>query len=172
MKLDKLWRRSSTKPSEARPQIAQHLQVRLESPEAVVAREKQERKARRSGRLLLLLSVVVASLLTHYLLPRRVERLNPAEAARILQMQKGFAGYSLIKDGPDAEGSAIGHALFCPSCGGEVATVYVNFLPPAPPQLGSRLAILADLARPAMVLASTPKKVRLGAKSAPVVAAR
>lgn len=84
-------------------------------------------------------------------------------------MQKGYAGYSLIKD-DHIEGSSLGHALFCPSCGNEIATVYVNFLPPAPPRPGSRLAILTSLAADAQ--AAAPKKRRGPETPTPVVAVR
>lgn len=86
------------------------------------------------------------------------EKLSPSEAARILQMQKGYAGYTLIKE--DGGNGQVGHAIFCPNCATEIAMVNVSFLAPAPPEPGSRMAILLDLARTATATAktTTPKR--------------
>lgn len=61
-------------------------------------------------------------------------------------MQKGYAGYALIKEDM-GDGGTIGHAIFCQNCGNEIATMYMNFLPPQAPQVGTRTDILTRLAK-------------------------
>lgn len=63
-------------------------------------------------------------------------------------MQQGFAGYSLIRT--EGDQTTLGHDVYCPSCGNPIAEVRVSFLGARDPQPGSKLAILSDLARPAM----------------------
>ena len=86
--------------------------------------------------------------------PRLPDSLTPIEAARILKGQQGFAGYSLIKtEGGDG---GLGHDIYCPYCGNPIAEVRVSFLSEREPKPGSRMAILTDLARPA--IAATAKR--------------
>ena len=101
--------------------------------------------------------------------PRPVEKLSIADAARLLQMQKGYACYSLIKNDA-AEGGTIGHAIFCPNCGNEIANMYVNFLPPREPDPGSRLAIMTSIARSAIDAKAAVAKKREPRPPQPVVA--
>jgi len=106
----------------------------------------------------------------NYIWPKLPDDLTPIEAARVLKGQQGFAGYSLIKTDGDA---GLGHDIFCPSCGNPIAEVRVTFLGERDPQPGSRMALLADFARRAIIEeanAAPRKLVKVSVKSEPVVA--
>lgn len=144
-----------------------NLQVQLVDADAVKPKKWSIKQILLAQLAVVLIATVVGVSLGKALWPKMPENLTPAEASRILQMQKGHAGYSLVKS--DTDGSSLGHAMFCPTCGNEVATVYVNFLPPAPPQVGSRLALMTDLAQAALANAA-PSKQRAPTQPTPVVA--
>jgi hypothetical protein len=112
--------------------------------------EAQEQRKRRSRLPVVIIGLVLLSLmigvgLGKSLWPVMPDDLTPTEAARILQMSKGYAGYTLVKE--DGGNGQVGHAIFCPTCATEIAMVNVSFLPPAPPEPGSRMAILMNLAK-------------------------
>jgi len=102
--------------------------------------------------------------------PKLPESLTPVEAARVLKGQQGFAGYSLIKT--EGEGG-IGHDIYCPHCGSPIAEVRVAFLAERKPEVGSRIALLEDFARRAIIdeaTAASKKPIKVSVKSEPVVA--
>ena len=134
-----------------------NLKVQLVDADAVKPKKWSLKQILFAQLLVILIAAAGGISLGKMLWPKMPENLTPAEAARILQMQKGHAGYSLVKNDM-TDGASLAHSMFCPSCGNEIATVYVNFLPPAPPQIGSRLALMTDLAQTALANAAPPKK--------------
>ena len=125
---------------------------------------------RRSRAPMLLIAAILLSMLSAYLGrvvgPQKLpDELSPVEAAKILKGQQGFAGYSLIKTEGDG---GLGHDIFCPHCGQPIAEVRVAFLPEREPAVGSRIALLEDFAKKAIVNeANADQRKRATASSAP-----